>query len=170
MACQNIQGIIKGCDNSIGGINAVWLIDQDSVTATTVDLTAHTVTAIATNGDLFQGFEFKRNVGNFIGTPTIDLINGSTFYSYTLTLMFHKREATKSYSLQLLGEGQRYLNAIVRDNLGKYWYLTDLQLNGGDETTGTLKSDMNGYTVTFLGEILNRAYEITAGIVPALLA
>jgi hypothetical protein len=169
MACQNIQGIIKGCDNSLGGINAVWLIDQDSVTATTVDLTAHTVTAITTNGDLFQGFEFKRNVGNFIGTPTIDLINGSTFYSYTLTLMFHKREATKSYSLQLLGEGQRYLNAIVRDNLGKFWYLTDLQLNGGDETSGTLKADMNGYTVTFLGEMLNRAYEITAGIVPALI-
>lgn len=170
MACQNIQGIIKGCDNSLGGINAVWLIDQDSVSGTTVDVTAHTVTAISLiSPDTFQGFEFKRNVGNFVGTPTIDLINGSTFYSYTLSLMFHKREATKSYALQLLGEGQRYLNAIVRDNLGKYWYLTDLQLNGGDEVTGTVKSDMNGYNVTFLGEMLNRAYEVDSSIVAGLI-
>jgi hypothetical protein len=170
MSCQNIQGIIKGCDNSLGGINAVWLIDQDGIDTTTVDLTAHTVTDITLVSDPFQGFEFKRNVGNFVGTPTIDLINGSTFYSYTLTLVFHKREATKSYSLQLLGEGQRYLNAIVRDNLGKYWYLTDLQLNGGDETTGTLKSDLNGYNVTFLGEMLNRAYEIDSSIIPGIIA
>jgi hypothetical protein len=169
MSCQNIQGIIKGCDNSLGGINAVWLIDQDSVTSYTANTSAHTVTAITTT-DSFQGFEFKRNVGNFVGTPTIDLINGSTFYSYTLTLVFHKREATKSYALQLLGEGQRYLDAIVRDNLGKFWFLTDLQLNGGDETTGTLKSDLNGYNVTFLGEMLNRAYEIDPSIVPDLIA
>jgi hypothetical protein len=169
MSCQNIQGIIKGCDNSLGGINAVWLIDQDSVTSYTANTSAHTVTAI-TATDSFEGFEFKRNVGNFVGTPTIDLINGSTFYSYTLTLVFHKREATKSYALQLLGEGQRYLDAIVRDNLGKFWFLTDLQLNGGDETTGTLKSDLNGYNVTFLGEMLNRAYEIDPSIVPGLIA
>ena len=66
------------------------------------------VTATAT--PKFTTFDFSRNVGSVAIEPTIDLINGSTYYEATLTLVFHRREAAKSRALQILGEGQRVSN------------------------------------------------------------
>lgn len=166
--CNSIEGILKGCDTNAGGIYVAYIIDQDSVTGTTLDVTAHTLTAISTT-ESFDVFEFKRNVGNMIVTPTIDLVNGSTYYSATITLVFNKREGIKSRALQILAEGQRYLAIIIKDANNKYWYVDYAQLNGGDEDTGTAKADGSKYTVTFVAELDNRPYEVDPTIIPALI-
>ena len=169
MACNSITDLLKTCDgNNSGGIFEAYIIDQDSVTGSTVS--AHTVTAINLSGaETYSTFQFKRNVGNAITTPTIDLINGSTFYSSVISMMFHKREASKSASLQILGEGQRYLNIIIKDANEKYWMYSYAQLNGGDEDTGTARADGSKYTVTFIGEDDNRPYEVDSSIIAGLL-
>lgn len=167
--CNSLEGILKGCDNNAGGIYEAYFIDQDSVTGTTVDASAHTITAIATTED-FTAFQFKRNVGNLVVTPTIDLVNGSTFYTATLTLAFHKREAVKSRALSILAEGQRYLGVIIKDANGLYWYVDYAQLNGGDEESGTAKADGSKYTVTFVAEMDNRPYEVDSSIISDLIS
>jgi hypothetical protein len=167
--CNSLEGILKGCDNNAGGIYEAYFIDQDSVTGVTVNATAHTITAIGTIED-FTPFQFKRNVGNLVVSPTIDLVNGSTFYTSTLTLAFHKREGIKSRALQILAEGQRYLGVIIKDANGKYWYLDYAQLNGGDEESGTAKADGSKYTVTFVAEMDNRPYEVDSTIIAALIS
>jgi hypothetical protein len=168
--CNEIESILSSCDgNNSGGIFEAYIIDQDRVTGTTVS--AHTVTAVALSGSaLYSTFQFKRNVGNAVTTPTIDLINGSTFYSSTISLVLHRREASKSAALQILGEGQRYLNIILKDANGKYWMYDDAQLNGGDEDSGTSRGDGSKYTITFLAEDDVRPYEVDSGIIAALLS
>lgn len=174
MACTVIEGILRGCETAnVGGIVEAYIIDQTDVieSGLTVNLTAHTVTAIETTpGESFTTFQFRRNTGNINVELTTDLVNGSSVYVTTLTLVFHKREASKSRALQLLAEGQRYLAIIVKDANGKYWWLDFSQLNGGTEASGTAKTDGSNYTVTFLSEYDHRPYEVSASIIPALIA
>ena len=169
MACNNLNSILKSCSNNVGGIYNIYINDTDNIVSETVSTTAHTITAISATTD-FTTFEFKRNVGNVSIEPTIDLINGSTFYTATVSLVFHRREASKSRALTILAEGQRYLNMIFLDANGLYWYVDHAQLSGGAEETGTAKADGSKYTVTFVAEMSTRPYLVTSGIVAALIA
>jgi len=169
MACNNLNSILKSCSNNVGGIYNIYINDTDNIVSETVSTTAHTITAISATTD-FTTFEFKRNVGNVSIEPTIDLINGSTFYTATVSLVFHRREASKSRALTILAEGQRYLNMIFLDANGLYWYVDHLQLTGGAEETGTAKADGSKYTVTFVAEMSTRPYLVDSSIVTALIA
>jgi hypothetical protein len=96
----------------------------------------------------------------------IDLVNGSSYYTQTITLMFHRREAAKSKAIKILGEGQRDLALVVGDANGKYWYFPTAQLTAVAEGSGTAKADGSKYSITFVAENENLAYEVDAAIIP----
>lgn len=171
MACNNIISVPAGsCENNSGGILTAYIIDQDYVTGTTVDTSGWTVTAIAVSGaEVFQEFNFRRNVGSTTSAPTFDLVQGSSFYQNTINMAFHRREASKSRALNILGEGQRYLSVIIKDANGLFWYYDYMQVSGGDETSGTARADGSKYEVTFAGEANNRVYEVDSSIIAGLL-
>jgi hypothetical protein len=164
MACNTLTSILKGCSNNQGGIFSVWINDSANVTAQGINLTAHTITATTTSPK-FTAFEFNRNVGSSTVEPKIDLINGSTYYEVKTTLVFHRREAAKSRALQILAEGQRFLDIMYLDANGEYWYISDAQLDGGAEETGVARGDGSKYTVTFMAQMDHRPYEVLSTIV-----
>jgi len=167
MACNSLIAISKGCDNNLGGLVRVWVNDSDNITGTTVDAVNWEVTDF-TNTVAFVEYEIKRNVSNYVETETIDLVNGSSFISNTLTLKFHRKDAAKARQLKIAGEGQRYLTIVVQDANGKYWWFEDMQLNGGTGGSGTAKADGSNFEVTFLGEYENFAYELDSAAVASL--
>jgi hypothetical protein len=167
MACTTLTSITKSCSNNQGGIFSVYINDNDNVIVT-ASASAHQIVS-ATASPKFTSFEFSRNVGSVAIEPTIDLINGSTYYEATLTLVFHRREAAKSRALQILAEGQRYLDIIFLDANGVYWYLDHAQLSGGTEETGTARADGSKYTVTFIAQMENRPYEISKTLVTSVI-
>lgn len=153
MACTALTGILKSCDNNIGGIKKVWLWDMDDKVSSTPDPLLYTWQnyALANPTDIV-GYDFIRNASNYTEEATIDLTNGSTFTTTTLNLVFTRREAVKSKEIMVLAEGQRYLGALVLDSNGLYWLFEDLQLSASGEGSGTAKADGSKYTVTLLGE------------------
>jgi hypothetical protein len=163
MSCEALQNIAKTCDNNTGGIRQVWINEQDGVTSTTVSGGAWIVSAITTTA--FATFEINRNTGNYTEDTAIDLINGSTFVTQTITLMFNRRDKEKSEAIHVLGAGQQYLAAVVLDANGKYWYFENLQLTATGEGSGTARADGSKYSVTLLAESEHLAYEIDAAIV-----
>jgi hypothetical protein len=163
-----LSEIFKSCDNNSGGIVEFYLIDQEDVTLVEVDVTGHTVTGVTTTVD-FTTFEIRRNTASAAGANPIDFANGSTFFTNTITLMFHRREAAKSRAIQILGEGQRYLAAIYKDANGLYWYVDYLQLQSNDDTTGTARADGSNYTTVLFGESEHSAYQIDASLIPGLI-
>lgn len=168
MACTTLTDIVKGCDNSIGGITAVYVNDMDNITSVTEDSAAWEVTAI-TQTSRFQTFQFRRNVGNYTEDSSIDLINGSSFITATINLMLHRREAAVSRALKILGEGQRDLALIVKDANGKFWYFPNAQLSTLGEGSGTTKADNSKYSVAFVAETEYLAKEVDSTIIDALL-
>ena len=160
MSCEALQNIAKSCDNNTGGIRKVWINQQDGVTSTTVAAGAWIVTAITATP--FATFEINRNTGNYTEDTAVDLINGSTFVTQTITLMFNRRDKEKSEAIHVLGAGQQYLAAVVLDANGKYWYFENLQLTATGEGSGTARADGSKYSVTLLAESDHLCYEIEA--------
>jgi hypothetical protein len=151
--CNALTGILKSCDNNIGGIKKVWLWDMDDKVSSTPDPLTwfYSAYALSAPADIV-GYDFIRNGSNYTEEATIDLANGSTFTTTNLNLMFTRREAVKSQEIMVLAEGQRYLGALVLDSNGLYWLFEDLQLSASTEGSGTAKADGSKYNLTFLGE------------------
>ena len=160
MSCEALQNIAKSCDNNTGGIRQVWINQQEGVTSTTVAGGAWIVSAITATP--FATFEINRNTGNYTEETAVDLINGSTFVTQTITLMFNRRDKEKSEAIHVLGAGQQYLAAVVLDANGKYWYFENLQLTATGEGSGTARADGSKYSVTLLAESDHLCYEIEA--------
>jgi len=166
MACTTLTSILKSCDNNIGGITSIYINDQDSMEGPIVVDTQWTITDFGTLTTQFVPFEFRRNTGMYTEEAAIDLVNGSSFITQTVTLIFHRREAAKSKAIKILGEGQRDLALVVGDANGKYWYFPNAQLTAVTEGSGTAKADGSKYSVTFVAEAENLAMEVLASEIP----
>ena len=165
MACNTITTILKGCDSNIGGITSILINDQDNVTGPILT-TDWVITDFGTLADQFIPFEFRRNTGMYTEEAAIDLVNGSSYVTQTITLIFHRREAAKSKSIKILGEGQRDLALVVGDANGKYWYFPNAQLTAVTEGSGTSKADGSKYSISFVAENENLAFEVAAAEIP----
>jgi len=176
MSCQALEAIVKSCDNNSGGIYGIWINQQDEIASIVpADPSAGagwTITAInlQTPPVLFENYYIRRNTSNFTEESNIDLVNGSSFVTSTINLMFHRREADKSRAIKILGSGQQYLVAIVLDANGKYWYFPYLQVSATGEGSGVSRADGSKYSVTLVAENEYLAYEVDPSIVSALIA
>jgi hypothetical protein len=169
MSCTTLTSILKGCDSNIGGITSILINDQENVDTSLIDVANYVITDFGTLAAQFVPFEFRRNTGMYTEEAAIDLVNGSSFYTQTVTLIFHRREAAKSKAIKILGEGQRDLALVVGDANGKYWYFPKAQLTAVTEGSGTAKADGSKYSVTFVAEAEQLAYEVDATIIPDLI-
>ena len=79
--------------------------------------------------------------------------------------MFHRREMATSRAIKILGSGQQYLSAIVKDANGKYWYFPYLQLTGSSEGSGTARADGSKYQIILTAENEFLSYEVTESTV-----
>jgi hypothetical protein len=162
--CTALEGIQKSCDNNSGGIYQVWFIPQEQIATVTSNTTypAYEVTAITLSPvtPVFEGYFIRRNTSNYTEEQAADLINGSTFVTQTINLVFHRREAAKSNALKILASGQQYLAAVVLDANGKYWYMPYMQLTATGEGSGTARADGSKYTVTMVAENEQLALEV----------
>ena len=156
MSCETLISITKPCDNNIGGIKTVWIAPQDDVT---VGVTGWEVTSVALANPAAV-YAINRNTGNYTEDTAIDLINGSTFVTQTITLMFNRRDKDKSESIHVLGAGQMYLSVFIQDSNDKYWYFENVQLSATGEGSGTARADGSKYSVTLLSEAEHLAYEV----------
>ena len=161
MSCEALISIAKTCDNNTGGIRTVWICQQENVTAATVSANEWTVSTLTLTANA-NVYAINRNTGNYTEDTAVDLINGSTFVTQTITLMFNRRDKDKSEAIHVLGSGQQYLAVFILDANGKYWYFENVQLTATGEGSGTARADGSKYSVTLLAESEHLAYEVTA--------
>ena len=159
MSCEALQSIQKNCENNTGGIKNVWVNQQDEISGVTVSGGAWIVSAI-TVGDPCVPFAINRNTGNYTEDTAVDLINGSSFVTQTITLMFNRRDKDKSEAINVLGSGQQYLAVFIQDANDKYWYFENVQLTATGEGSGTARADGSKYSITLLAESDHLAYEV----------
>ena len=149
--CTLNKGRKEPCKDAVGGIQAVYFIDFN---------TLGTITPDATNSDEIASFAgsptaYKYTVkGNssLEQTVTSSRENGTTFYDQIVNLTFKKLSPESNQELALLAVARPHI--IVEDNNGNFMLVGKefgADVNGGTVVTGAAMGDMNGYTLTFQG-------------------
>ncbi len=171
MSCNTgLIGITKGCSNNVGGITNFYIAPSEFLSASTVS--AGTVTSISMSGSAkFVEYEFNKNTANYVEDGAINLENGSTFFSQTVSLSIPRREVAKRNSIALVAAGQRDLKIIVKDSNELYWfigYANSANLTGLGEGSGTAKADGSKYSLTFLAEEPEMMYGVDSSIIASI--
>lgn len=168
MACNtSLTSILKSCDNNVGGLTTFLIAPEEFVTGTTV--TAGTVTAINMSGSSnFVEFQFNKNSASYTEEAAIDLTNGSTYYTETVTLTIPRRDVDKRNAIALIASGQRNLKILVKDGNSIWWfvgYTNSANLTALSEGSGAAKADGSKYTLTFVAEEPELMYEVDSTII-----
>lgn len=171
MACnQTLNGLLRDCEGSVGGIAQVLLANFDDVSGVTVS--DDIITAITmTNSAKFKKYDFRPNTGSMTSTMQRNLENGSLYWQTDLVLAFSKMETVKRIEINAMAIND--MVAIVKDMNGKYWYLgkdEPIIATAGDGQTGTARADRNGYGITLQDNSRQTPFEVDESIIDALVA
>jgi hypothetical protein len=171
MACDLLNGgIARGCDNNQGGITKLYLANFDDVLTETVASGEVTAITMAT-GEVFYEFAFNKNTSSLTQTITNDQVNGTTIHTQTINLVIPRRDNAKRNAIATLTRS--LTKAIVLDSNGIYWYCgaaNGLDVTEIADTTGVVKSDLNGYNITLVGEEPVMTYTVASGVVTTVTA
>lgn len=156
-ACDNLTGGISlSCDNNVGGLKRIFLLEKSYVSSVTLSSPGDTISAIVTTGSPtanFYEFVFNKNTSSYTENQTSDQASGRDLYEQTINLVLNRREKTKRDVILLLGQ-RKNLVAVVEDNNGVYWYFGEnfgLNLTTNNGGSGVQKSDPNQYVITLVG-------------------
>lgn len=171
--CNELDaGISKTCDNNTGGIKKIYIAELENLSSVTHGSPYDTITAIAMVATKkFYEFVFNKNTSTFTEVTSGDQAVGSEVCTQTITLVLNRREQSKRDVLLKLGKFKD-LAVIVLDTNDKYWLLGETEgvnMTENNSENGTVKTDRNGYTITFVGEEPEMASEVDSTIIAALL-
>jgi len=167
MACNLTTGFARDCSDSVGGIEELYLLSRDTMTAHTV--LNHEVTAITDGLATWYKYELKKEVGSIVATTTIDPANGTRFSEGVIAFSINKFSATKSNELRLMVLGR--LAVIVKDNNGVYWGLGFQSYSEGQSlvaNSGTAFGDRSGYDIELMAKEAETPYQVDATVVAGL--
>ncbi|NBW59035.1 MAG: hypothetical protein EBR41_00440 [Crocinitomicaceae bacterium] len=159
MACLLTHGRAESCKEFVGGIKAIYFLNygvvgpQPTANYGSADLTdqLNTLTLTPSASTLFK-YELK-GANSFEQTITSSRENGTTFVEQTLTFTIKGLDATTTKQMKLLAWGRPHV--IIQTN-ANFFFIAGLE-NGMDVTTGlvangTAMGDLNGYTLTLVGQ------------------
>lgn len=156
MACDLItRGRQEDCQNGIGGLKAIYIINNGLITGTTFGSTndSDAIIAIALNPPTSNIFKFDlKGANTFEQTITSSRENGTTFVEQTLIFTLKHLDASTTKQMKFLAFGRP--SVLVQTNSNKF-FLAGLE-NGLDVTTGVITNgtnfgDFSGYTMTLVG-------------------
>jgi hypothetical protein len=159
MACLLTHGRAEVCKEFVGGIKSIYfinygdmgLITYDGVTPTPNPDITDQIKTIAGTFSLFK-YDLK-GANSFEQTITSSRENGTTFVEQTLTFTIKGLDATTTRQMKLLAWGRPHV--VIKTNANNF-FLAGLN-HGMDVTTGlisngTAMGDLNGFTITLVGQ------------------
>lgn len=149
MSCNVSAGIALGCRDVVGGVQTIWITDQDNLASITKN-TGDTITQISGSGSYYE-FQLIRTSSQYTETVNASLENGTVFYTQELVTYFAKLEQSKRNILKTLAQSPK-LSIVMEDNTGKYFLLGEVYgsfVSAGSSVTGKALGDAQGYNITF---------------------
>lgn len=171
MACnQTLNGLVRDCQPSMGGIVEAHAINREYITGITAAEGVVSEITLA-ESETFKSYYFNRNTGSMTSNYTLDPATGVRYVTTDLVLQFNRMETAKRVEVTALAQNE--LALIVKDANGKYWLLgkdEPVMATAGEGVTGTARGDRNGYGITLQDTSLEMPYEVDAELVASLIA
>lgn len=151
MSCDIAAGRIEPCKDSIGGLDAIYFINDGDLTGYTMDATNTDVIEAVSGTPSAYKFDLKGN-----STYQEDIVssreNGTTFFQQVLTVTLKKLDVATHKAVKLLAYGNP--KVIVKDNNGNFFMAGKdfgMDVTGGTVVTGGAMGDLSGYTLVLTG-------------------
>jgi len=153
MACDLTAGRIISCKDSIGGLKAVYFIndgDMDIPSDITYNANGDGITSMSGS---YHGFKYDlKGESSFTQNIVSSRTNGTTYFEQVLELSIPSLTLVDHKELKLLSFGNP--SVIVEDNNSNF-FLAGLEygmdVTGGTIVTGGAMGDLSGYTMTLTG-------------------
>lgn len=150
MSCLLTQWFDLDCNDSIGGIEELYVLENTSID--TITEVSGVVTAISTVGSKkFNRYRLKDEVGSMQSPVNHNQQNGTTFFEHTIVGALNKLSSTKRNEFKILMTANSTF--IVKDMNGLYWLCgktRGMYPSAGDFGTGTAAGDANGMSFTMI--------------------
>lgn len=150
MACDVSAGRIEPCKDSVGGLNAIYIVNSGDITGYTFDATNTDAIETVTGTPHAYRYDLNDQASVFEQTTTSSRDNGTTFWEQTLTVNLKKLSITDHKEFKLLAWGNPQI--IVEDKNSNFFLMGKehgADVTGGTITTGAAMGDLSGYTVEF---------------------
>jgi hypothetical protein len=154
MACLLTHGRAEVCKEFVGGIKSIYFINYGAMGTITYNATADLEDEIDTIAGVTTLFKYDlKGANSFEQTITSSRENGTTFVEQTLTFTIKGLDATTTKQMKLLAWGRPHV--VIKTNANNF-FIAGLN-HGMDVTTGlvsngTAMGDLNGYTMTLVGQ------------------
>lgn len=171
MACEMTVGFNdRTCTNGKGGIKSVLLFPVSAISGA-IGLTNNQITALAVTGETYL-YKLKSNLSSYTAPIKVNKDNGTLWYEQTLTMILSSDTKELRSEIHLLAQNE--ICALVEKADGTIVALgleEGLQVNdGGDYTSGVVKSDRNGHTIVLFGMENNEVPDVASGVYATLFA
>jgi hypothetical protein len=152
--CDIVSGFTLGCRDNTGGLKNIYILSGSIGSTSGTEGLISTITGTGT----FYKFELSRQTGDFTETINTSVENGTVFYEQTVNAPFHKLQSSTRNQVKTLARNPEITMVVETNNSegGTVFFLLGesrgLALNGGQAQTGTAFGDLQGYTLTFVGQ------------------
>tara|TARA_B100001094_G_scaffold7119_1_gene6369 strand:- start:11087 stop:11707 length:621 start_codon:yes stop_codon:yes gene_type:complete len=170
MSCTLTKGFSVDCQDSIGGLKAVYLCKEyvsnmrsaadfnatDPLQMDTGGFTAW-IDSAGTSVSTPTCFRYLLRPGasNLNTTINASSENGTTFFTQTLSLTLPKLSVKQTNEIKLICQSR--VQVWVQDNMDNMFLIgmdNGCETTGGTVVTGAARGDMSGFTLTMVGEEL----------------
>lgn len=152
MSCDIANGRLEVCKDAVGGIDAIYFVNFGDYSGITYDVTyPDDIDSVAGVTSLYK-YELK-------GTNSFDQVynssreNGTTFAEQTLTITLKKQDSATHKNVKLLAYGRPHI--IVKNRNNQFFFAGlehGMEITTANIANGTAMGDLNGYTLTFVGQ------------------
>lgn len=155
MPCAITSGYTIDCRESVGGIQAIWLISNanlyDASGNSRVTESSGTVTAMTkASGTRFYKFEVPRGTAVASTNMTGSQENGTVFYTHSLTFPINSRTATVRNIITTLAKNRLTFVTLEMDGVYRmYGKGYGLMMDSTTNSSGTAPGDRNGAELVF---------------------
>lgn len=150
MACNISLGRNEVCHDSVGGLEAIYIINKGALGTITYDATDTDAIESVTGSPLGHKYELRSEASSFEQTIVSSRDTGTTVFEQVLNITLKDLNIATHKEIKLLVYGMPHI--VVRDRNDNY-FLMGLKFGanctGGSVTTGAAMADLSGYTLTF---------------------
>lgn len=151
MSCDISRGRIEPCKENVGGIAAVYIVNQNELGTISYDSTDEDVVETVSGTPSAYKFAVK-GASTYTETPTSSREAGTTYFEQVLELQLPRLSKEDHKTIKLLSFGHPHI--IIEDNnhnllLAGIEYGMDV--TGGSIVTGSGMGEFQGYNLTFTG-------------------
>jgi hypothetical protein len=155
MPCEITAGYAIDCRDSIGGIDAIYLIENsalyDASGVSRVTYASGVVTALGKDtGKKFYKFEVPRATAMASNNITASTENGTIFYTHMVSFPINSRSATTRNIINTLAKNR--VTIVTKNMDGSYNMFGQgfgLFLDTAEGGSGTALGDRSGYQLSF---------------------